>query len=85
MPGKRLTSKDIELKIQELMKKKIELEKYENRFVIVEPLVERLVSIISNHNVSLTEGEIEVIVGPVRNVEKYLRDRFNKSLNAKKN
>lgn len=78
MAGKRLTSKDLEDRIQELLKRKEELEKYEKRFVIVEPLLERLNEILKNKNITLTEGESNYIIDPILNVEKFVRDRFEK-------
>lgn len=78
MAGKRLTSKDLEDRIQELLKRKEEFEKYEKRFVIVEPLLERLNEILKNKNITLTEGESNYIIDPIRNVEKFVRDRFEK-------
>lgn len=79
----RLSSEDIERQIQALLKKKAEVVEYENRFVIVVPLINRIKDVLKSKNVELSEGELEHIIHPIRNIEKFVRDRFDKK-NTKK-
>lgn len=83
MAGRRRTSEDIEKEIQALLRKKKEAEDWENRFVIVEPLITRILEIMATKGIDLSDGEVEHIVAPIRNVEKMVRERFGR--NAKKN